>query len=136
MTDMPGIILEAIFALGLYLVTFPLHEYGHKFAYRALGYDADINWWSRANEHWWSIGASCGVPDFRGTTLDHVFVDASGGTLQAAAFIIPMLFFESFGFFTLMCILSLGYMIYEIIIGYRTAKWEYQEEDKYGSPFG
>lgn len=122
MTDPLGSIFEAALALVLYLITIPLHEYGHKFAYRALGYDADINWWDRSNEHWWSIGASCGVPYFWGTSLDRVFVSASGGTVQAAAFIIPMLFFETFGFFTIGCLFSLGYMFYEVIIGYREHK--------------
>ena len=107
---------------GFYLMTIPLHEYGHKFAYRVLGYDATIIWWDQRNEHWWSIGASCGVNDFWGTSLDHTFVDAAGGTVQAVAFVIPMLFFESFGFFTMGCIICLGYMFYEIIIGHSARK--------------
>jgi hypothetical protein len=122
MTDESGILLEAIFACGLILATIPLHEYGHKFAYRVLGYDADITWWDRANKHWWSIGANCSVPYFWGTSLDRAFVSASGGTVQAVAFIIPMLFFETFGFFTIGCLFSLGYMFYEVIIGYREHK--------------
>lgn len=117
MTDASGAIFEAVLALALLLVTIPLHEYGHKFAYRVLGYNANIIWRDRANEHWWSIGASCGVPHFWGTSLDHVFVDGAGGAVQAVAFVIPMLFFESFGFFTITCIFCLVYMFYEIIKG-------------------
>lgn len=119
------IILEAVLAIGLMVATIPLHEYGHKFAYRVLGYNANINWWSRANEHWWSIGASCSLEEsviFWGTSLDCVFIYGSGGAVQAAAFIIPMLFFESFGFFTIGCIFSLVYMFYEIVTGHLAAK--------------
>lgn len=112
------LLLEMILSIGLCLATIPLHEYGHKFAHRVLGYEANIIWRSRANEHWWSIGASCGLEEsayFWGTSIDIAFVSGAGGAVQACAFIIPMLFFETFGFFTAGCIFCLFYMIYEII---------------------
>ena len=131
--------LELLLAVGLVYATIPLHEYGHKLAYRVLGFNAHIIWNAQANEHWWSACACC-VPEesfdnFRGTMLDFAFVAGSGGAVQALVFVFPMMFLESFGLFTMGCVAILIYMFYEIITKCRTIEWE-PDDQKEGKPYG
>ena len=129
-------VLEALLAVGLVLVTIPLHEYGHKFAYRVLGFDSHIIWRNRTNEHWWSACVSC-VPEesfgnFLGTPLEYAFIDGSGGAAQSLAFAIPMLFLKPFLFLTIGWASCLLYMLHEIIVGYLVMDWAPEDQKECG----
>jgi hypothetical protein len=125
MTAVLGIMLEIVLALCFYLITVPLHEYGHKFALRILGFDSRIIWHYKVNENdgWFDRRPAC-IPeeslyDYDGTLLDFIFITGSGGAVQSLALVLPILFLQTFGVYALVFFFSLSYMCWEIITNYR-----------------